>query len=174
MAAKSAEQSAEQGAGRPVEKSAGKNAGKGEKSAGKSAAKVPECQLNLAVVIGVCSAPPEVRVLESGTRVASLSVRAPAHAGGRGGRATDARVAEAGERATSVPVTVWDPPAWVEALEPGEAIVVVGQVRRRFYSRPGGVGSRVDLEAVSIARARDRRRVDAALRRATSLLDDLR
>jgi len=134
------------------------------------AEKAPESQINLAVVSGVCSAPPVVRVLASGTRVASLSVRAPAHGGSRGNGASGA---EAAERATSVPVTVWDPPAWVEALDTGDAVVVVGQVRRRFYSRPGGVGSRVDLEAVSIARARDRRRVDAALRRATSLLDDL-
>ena len=123
-----------------------------------------EVQLNVAVVSGVCSSPPEVRVLESGTRVASLSVRAPA----RGGNGTDA-----GERATSVPVTVWDPPAWVEELDTGAAVMVVGQVRRRFYSRPGGAGSRVDLEATAIARSRDRRRVDAALRRATTLLADL-
>ena len=112
--------------------------------------------VNLAIVCGPCSAPPELRVLESGTRVASLSVRVPA-----------------GEQATSVPVTVWDPPAWIEALDAGDEVIVVGQVRRRFYSRPGGVGSRVDLEAVTIARARDRRRVDAALRRASRELDAL-
>lgn len=150
-----------------AEKNAEKHA---EKNTRKRTEGVPERHLNLAVVCGVCSAPPEVRVLESGTRVASLSVRAPAHGVGRGSGAGGAPV---GERATSVPVTVWDPPAWVEALDPGETVLVVGQVRRRFYSRPGGVGSRVDLEAVSIARARDRRRVDAALRRAVSLLDDL-
>jgi hypothetical protein len=112
--------------------------------------------VNVAIVCGPCSAVPELRVLESGTRVASLSVRVPA-----------------GEQATSVPVTVWDPPAWIEALEAGDEVIVVGQVRRRFYSRPGGVGSRVDLEAVTIARARDRRRVDAALRRASRELDAL-
>jgi len=143
---------------------AGTSSGKRTKSAEKGAGKSQELQLNVAVVSGVCSSPPEVRVLESGTRVASLSVRAPAR-GGNG--------AAAGERATSVPVTVWDPPAWIEALDAGEAVVVVGQVRRRFYARPGGVGSRVDLEAVAIARSRDRRRVDAALRRATALLADL-
>ena len=57
------------------------------------------------------------------------------------------------DRATSVPVTVWDPPAWVESLEPGDAVVVVGKLRRRFYQRPGGVGSRVDVEAELIGRA---------------------
>ena len=112
--------------------------------------------VNLAIVCGPCSAAPELRVLESGTRVASLSVRVPA-----------------GEQATSVPVTVWDPPAWIESLDAGDEVIVVGQVRRRFYSRPGGVGSRVDLEAVTIGRARDRRRVDAALRRASRELDAL-
>ena len=64
-----------------------------------------------------------------------------------------------------MPVTVWDPPAWLETVEPGEAVVVVGRLRRRFYQRPGGVGSRVDVEAEMIGRARDRRRIDAALAR---------
>ena len=57
------------------------------------AEKSPELQLNLAVVSGVCSAPPEVRVLESGTRVASLSVRAPV-----GGRERGAGHVGAGHR----------------------------------------------------------------------------
>jgi single-stranded DNA-binding protein len=113
--------------------------------------------LNLSVVCGRCSAVPEVRVLESGTRLASLAVRCPA----------------GNDRATSVPVTVWDPPAWVEALEPGDAVVVVGRLRRRFYQRPGGVGSRVDIEAELIGRARDRRRRAAALQKAEAALDVL-
>jgi single-stranded DNA-binding protein len=96
-------------------------------------------------------------VLESGTRLATLAVRCPA----------------GDDRATSVPVTVWDPPAWVESLEPGDVVVVVGKLRRRFYQRPGGVGSRVDVEAESIGRARDRRRLDAALKKAEAALDAL-
>ena len=40
---------------------------------------------------------------------------------------------------------------------------MVGRLRRRFYQRPGGVGSRVDVEAELVGRARDRRRIDAAL-----------
>jgi len=82
-------------------------------------------RVNLAVVRGECSGPPETRTLESGARVASLAVRCPT-----GG---------AGERATSVPVTVWDPPAWIETLDRGDEVVVVGRVRRRFFGRPGGV-----------------------------------
>jgi single-stranded DNA-binding protein len=123
-------------------------------------ASTPSPSVNLSVVCGPCSTAPEVRVLESGTRLATLSVRCPA-AGG------------ADQRVTSVPVTVWDPPAWVETLEPGEIVVVVGRLRRRFYQRPGGVGSRVDIEAASIGRARERRRVDAAVRRALAALEVL-
>ena len=113
--------------------------------------------LNVSVVCGPCSATPEIRVLESGTRLATLAVRCPA----------------GNDRATSVPVTVWDPPAWLESLQAGDAVVVVGRLRRRFYPRPGGVGSRVDVEAELIGRARDRRRLDAALRKAESALDAL-
>jgi single-stranded DNA-binding protein len=120
--------------------------------------------VNLAVLCGPCSGPAEVRVLESGTRLATLAVRC-AVAGPGGGTAD--------ERATSVPVTVWDPPAWVETLAAGDAVVVVGRMRRRFYQRPGGVGSRVDVEAEMIGRARDRRRIDAALRKADQALEAL-
>jgi len=120
---------------------------------------VVDLAVNLGVVCGPCSGPPEIRVLESGTRLASFAVRCPAGT-------TD-------ERATSVPVTVWDPPAWLETLEAGTEVVVVGRLRRRFYQRPGGVGSRVDLEADLIGRARDRRRLEAALRRAFAALEPL-
>jgi hypothetical protein len=68
---------------------------------------------------------------------------------------------------------VWDPPAWVESLDAGDVVIVVGRMRRRFYQRPGGVGSRVDLEADFVGRARDRRRIDAALRRAYESLEPL-
>jgi single-stranded DNA-binding protein len=120
--------------------------------------------VNLAVLCGPCSGPAEIRVLESGTRLASLAVRCPT--------GTTSRAA-ADERATSVPVTVWDPPAWVETLAAGDVVVVVGRMRRRFYQRPGGVGSRVDVEAELIGRARDRRRIDAALRKADEALEAL-
>jgi single-stranded DNA-binding protein len=113
--------------------------------------------VNLGVLYGPCSAAPEIRVLESGTRLATLAIRCPVGHG-------------AVERATSVPVTVWDPPAWVETLAPDDLVVVVGRLRRRFFQRPGGVGSRVDLEAELIGRGRDRRRIEAAMRRAHDAL----
>jgi hypothetical protein len=129
-------------------------------AAAASAASGESPGVNLAVLCGPCSGPAEVRILESGTRLASLAIRCPT------GTAAD-------ERATSVPVTVWDPPAWVETLAAGDVVVVVGRMRRRFYQRPGGVGSRVDVEAELIGRARDRRRLDAALRKADEALEGL-
>ena len=130
----------------------------------KSAGSAEAPGVNLAVLCGPCSGPAEIRVLESGTRLATLAVRCPAGS-------TIAGTAD--ERATSVPVTVWDPPAWVETLAAGDPIVVVGRMRRRFYQRPGGVGSRVDVEAELVGRARDRRRIDAALRKADQALEAL-
>ena len=113
---------------------------------------------NVGVLCGPCSAPPEVRALPSGSRLATFALRCPADDG----------------RATSVPVTVWDPPAWIETVDTGDVLVVVGRMRRRFYQRPGGLGSRVDVEADLVGRARDRRRLDAALRRVDTALAALR
>jgi hypothetical protein len=120
---------------------------------------VPGVGANLVVLCGPCPAPPEVRALESGSRLATFALRCPSGQAGQ---------------ATSVPVTVWDPPAWLETVEAGDWLVVVGRMRRRFYQRPGGLGSRVDVEAELVGRARDRRRIDAALRRADAALDVLR
>lgn len=74
---------------------------------------------------------------------------------------------------TSVPVTVWDAPGWVETLDEGDEIVVVGRLRRRFFRRAGGIGSRVGVEADVIARAHDRRRLVAVQRRALAALESL-
>ncbi|MCZ7530991.1 MAG: hypothetical protein M5U31_12055 [Acidimicrobiia bacterium] len=112
--------------------------------------------VNLAVLRGECSGPAEVRVLESGTRLASLAVRVPA-----------------GETATSVPVTVWDPSTAVESLSEGDPVTVVGRVRRRFYRQGGATGSRVDVEAERIVTGSDKRRRAAARRFAESALAHL-
>lgn len=114
--------------------------------------------VNLAVLRGVASAPPELRTLPSGQRLATLSVRVHA----------------LGPAATSVPVACWDPPTWVETLDEGDPVVVVGALRRRFF-RPqgGGVGSRVEVEARLIGRGRERRRLDVARRLADDELAGL-
>jgi single-strand DNA-binding protein len=115
-------------------------------------------RLNLVVVRGTCSGPPELRELESGRRLAALAVRAPGPDG----------------RTTSVPVTVWEPAAWVEDLDDGVEVVVVGAVRRRFFrTSAGGAGARVDVEAVFVGRAGSRRDLDAARRRTDEVLAGL-
>ena len=113
--------------------------------------------VNLVVVHGECSRPSDVRELESGTRLASLALRVPSDEGA----------------ATSVPVTVWSPPTWVEDLDVGDEVVVLGAVRRRFYKTGAGTGARVDVEAVAVARAGRKREISAILRKAQTALDEL-
>jgi single-strand DNA-binding protein len=124
----------------------------------KSAKAEPESQeaLNLAVVRGTVSSPPEVRVLPSDTKLVQLQVTT---------RLVDETL--------SMPVSCFSPAGWVEELEPGDEIVVVGRVRRRFFRAGGATASRVELEADFVARASDRRRVRAAVRRANAALETL-
>ena len=109
--------------------------------------------VNLAVVRGAVSSPPEVRLLPSETKLVQLQVTT--------------RLAE---ETLSVPVACWSAASWVEELEPGDEVVIVGRVRRRFFRAAGATASRVELEADVVARAGDRRRVRAALRRASGAL----
>ena len=112
--------------------------------------------LNLAVVRGEVSSPPDVRVLPSDTVLAQLQVTTRL------------------ERETlSTPIAVRNPAAWVQELEPGTEIVVVGRVRRRFFRAAGATASRVELEADLVAKASDRRRVRAALRKVNAALETL-
>jgi len=113
---------------------------------------------NLVVLRGVTSAPPEVRTLASGRRIATLSVRVPALDPGF----------------TSVPVAVREPAAWVEDLDEGAPLIVVGALRRRFFkTASGATGARVEVEAQMIGRGTDRRRLESARRRAEEALDSL-
>jgi hypothetical protein len=99
--------------------------------------------INLAIVRGVASGPPEVRQLPSGSRLATFALRTHALA----------------PPATSVPVATWDPPAWLEAVEEGDELIVAGCLRRRFYrSATGDLAARVELEAAVVGRAFDARK----------------
>ena len=109
--------------------------------------------VNLAVLRGTVSSPPDVRVLPSDTVLAQLQLTTRLES-----------------ETLSLPVAVWNPAQWVEALEPGAEVVVVGRVRRRFFKAAGAAASRVEVEADVVARAGDRRRVEAALRRASGAL----
>lgn len=112
-------------------------------------------ELNVTILRGPLSSPPEVRTLPSGCEVADLSVRVPVEG-----------------RSTSVPVTVWDPPAWIGDLDAGAEVLVLGRVRRRFYRTARGTGSRVAVEA-SVVAPDERRRLPAFVRRVEASLADL-
>jgi single-stranded DNA-binding protein len=115
-----------------------------------------ETALNLGVVRGEVSSPPDVRVLPSEAVLVQLQVTTRLET-----------------ETLSTPVAVWNPPAWVEELEPGTEIVVIGRVRRRFFRASGATASRVELEADVVARANDRRRVRAAARKVNAALEML-
>jgi single-strand DNA-binding protein len=108
---------------------------------------------NVVVVRGTVSSPPDVRVLPSASVLAQLQISTRLES-----------------ETLSMPVAVWSPAAWVESLEPGDEVVVIGRVRRRFFRAGGAAASRVEVEADVVARARDRRRVHAAVRRAIEAL----
>src|SRR5262249_17450566 len=113
-------------------------------------------ELNVAVLRGSCSSPAEVRTLPSGTVLAQLQL-----------------TTRVSGTALSVPVAVVDPAAWVEEIDTGDELVVVGTVRRRFFRAGGGTASRVEVEAEIVARARDRRRLRTLRRRVEELLEAL-
>jgi single-strand DNA-binding protein len=112
--------------------------------------------LNVAILRGTCSSPAEVRVLPSTQALAQLQI-----------------TTRIDGRALSVPVSVLEPPAWVEALDAGDEVVVVGHVRRRFFRAGGATGSRVEVEAEIVARARDRRRLRTVERRIEEVMESL-
>jgi single-strand DNA-binding protein len=112
-------------------------------------------ELNLAVVRGPLSSAPDLRTLPSGTEVANLAVRTPVDG-----------------TATSVPITLWDPPAWIAALAEGDELLVLGVIRRRFYRAGAATGSRVDVEASFVARP-GKRQLGAFTRRIQASLGDL-
>jgi hypothetical protein len=113
--------------------------------------------VNLAVLRGLASAPPVRRRLRSGAELTTFSVRVPGP----------------GEGATSVPVAVWEPPAWLSEVDIDDPLVVVGRLQRRFFQTGGAPGVRVEVVATLVGRGRDRRRLRAAERQANDALAGL-
>ncbi len=111
--------------------------------------------LNLAVISGALARPPEPRLLPDGRTVWEL----------------DVAVRPEGRAATSVPVS-WSAPLGVDpaSWSPGDEVVVVGAVRRRFYRAGGATVSRTDVLAASVVPARQRKRATAALAQALAPL----
>jgi single-strand DNA-binding protein len=109
--------------------------------------------MNVVILRGSLTRPPEERALPSGDRVVSYDVRTEAADG----------------PSETVPVVSAAPEA---AFEAGDEVVVTGRVRRRFYRTGGATQSRTEVVADVVVPASDgrrvRRAVDAALRPITA------
>lgn len=102
--------------------------------------------MNLVILRGALSRPPESRALRSGDLLVTYEVTVP-------GR--DAGPAE------SVPVVWFAPPAAAADMDADTEVVVVGRVRRRFFRAGGTTQSRTEVVADKVIPTR---RVKAAER----------
>ena len=113
--------------------------------------------LNLVILEGVLARAPLARALPSGDTLLELEVstRRP------------------GQRADTVPVTLFSAPRSVEQLDAGAGVVVLGRVQRRFYRAHGRAQSRTGVTADRVVPTGHRRRVAAVLQRARAAIDEL-
>jgi single-strand DNA-binding protein len=106
--------------------------------------------MNIAVVRGHLSRPPERRTLSSGDELVSLEVT----------------VERPDDRAEIVPVVWPSAPPSATGLVVGAPVVVVGRVRRRFFRVGGSTQSRTEVVADRVVATRQaaaaRRLVEAA------------
>src|SRR5688500_4688702 len=93
--------------------------------------------INLSVVCGVLSSAPSARTLPSGDQLVSLEVTVRPEEG----------------RADTVPVAWPDAPESCLAWEPGQPVLVVGRVRRRFFRAGGATASRTEVVADAVVAA---------------------
>lgn len=91
--------------------------------------------LNVVVLGGRLAAPAELRVFENGNRLMRclLTVRSERPA----------------RRIDVVPVTLWDPPEGLVASPPapGDRLMAIGTVQRRFWTATDGRRSRLEIVA---------------------------
>lgn len=104
--------------------------------------------MNLVVLRGVLSRPPEVRDLRSGDVVVSYDLTVPGRDGGPN---------------ESVPVAWFAPPASAADLQPDTEVVVVGRVRRRFFKAGGAVQSRTEVVADKVLPTRRAKAAERAV-----------
>lgn len=101
--------------------------------------------MNVTILRGCLSRPPEPRALPSGDLLIAFEVTVPA----------------AGDRkAESVPVVWFDAPTAAGQLPPDTEVVVVGRVRRRFFRAGGTTQSRTEVVADQVVPARQVKRAE--------------
>ncbi len=106
--------------------------------------------MNVVVLQGSLSSDPVARTLASGSVLVTLELTTVVDGAG-----------------VSVPVAWFDPPIEV-VFAAGEALVVVGTVRRRFFRNGGLTQSRTEVVAAEVVPAGRRRQVRTALARAAA------
>jgi single-strand DNA-binding protein len=109
--------------------------------------------MNVVVVCGVLARDPDERVLASGDLLLSM----------------DVTVRPPDGPATSVPVVWFGPPAGI-ALGTGQEVLLVGEVRRRFFRAGGATQSRTEVVVQHLVAGSDRRRRAGLLERATGVI----
>lgn len=97
---------------------------------------------NLVVLRGHLSRPAATRELPSGDVLGTF----------------DVTVARDDGPDETVPVVWFDPPATARSLDAGEAVVVLGRVRRRFFRAGGRTASSTEVVAEALVPARQRKR----------------
>ena len=112
--------------------------------------------MNLSVVTGHLSRPPEHRTLPSGEELVSYDLSVPG----------------ADQRTESVPVTWPSAPAAAADLVAGDAVLVVGRVRRRFFRAGGSTQSRTEVVASAVVPLRRRSAVRRLLAEAAAVLSE--
>jgi single-strand DNA-binding protein len=103
--------------------------------------------MNVAILRGHLSRPPEHRLLPSGDAVANY----------------DVTIRRAGERAETVPVAWVGAPASAADLDVDDEVIVVGRVRRRFFRAGGTTQSRTEVVAERVVPTRRRARAAQAV-----------
>ena len=104
--------------------------------------------MNLTVLRGLLSRPPERRVLPSGDELVEYQLTTPAD---------DDHPAE------SVPVIWPGAPAGSEDIDPEAELVNIGRTRRRFFKAGGFTQSRTEVVATHVIPARQARRAARAV-----------
>lgn len=111
--------------------------------------------INLSVLAGTLSRPPEVRDLPSGSSVLELQLS----------------IHNPDGPAESVPVSWFDAPASAVEWPAGQQLVVVGRVRRRFFRAGGATASRTEVVAATVLPARRRTVVGKAIQEALGAVE---
>lgn len=98
--------------------------------------------MNVVIVRGALSRPPETRDLPSGDRLVAY----------------DVTVRSEGRPTESVPVVWFAAPARAAKLAAGTEVVVTGRIRRRFFRTGGATASRTEVVADAVVPARQAKR----------------